>query len=158
MGRWAAATNQTVSSTRCSPTPHQTTPNTTNTDFFGYLPLLVPWASACITSMNLPSPNSRGINTIHHLDHHLSHNKLPQVLPSLHPPLPPLAPSPLLFPSLFLPLLILSKLLNIKGGGSTFSVLDTLHLALILGGASGGTATFQSISVWQNSTYNNLVN
>jgi hypothetical protein len=42
------------------------------------------------------------------------------------------------------------------GGGNAYSVLDTLHLALILGGSSGSTNTIYSVSVWQASASNNL--
>jgi hypothetical protein len=44
------------------------------------------------------------------------------------------------------------------GGGSTFSVLDTLHAALILGCNSGDTLTISSVNVWQATAANNLVN
>jgi hypothetical protein len=42
------------------------------------------------------------------------------------------------------------------GGGNAYSVLDTLHLALILGGSSGSTNTIYSVSVWQKSASHNL--
>jgi hypothetical protein len=42
------------------------------------------------------------------------------------------------------------------GGSNAYSVLDTLHLSLILGGSSGSTNTIYSVSVWQASAKNNL--
>jgi hypothetical protein len=43
------------------------------------------------------------------------------------------------------------------GGSSAYSVLDKLHLALILGGSTGSTNTIYSVSVWQRSAADNLV-
>jgi hypothetical protein len=42
------------------------------------------------------------------------------------------------------------------GGGSAYSVLDTLHLTPILGGSTGSTNTIYSVAVWQASAKNNL--
>ena len=42
------------------------------------------------------------------------------------------------------------------GGKSAYSVLDKLHLALILGGSPGNTSTTYKVSVWQASTANNI--
>lgn len=44
------------------------------------------------------------------------------------------------------------------GGGSTFSVLDNLHLAVIFGGSSGHTTTVKDVQVWQATNQGNLVN
>lgn len=44
-----------------------------------------------------------------------------------------------------------------SGGNSAYSVLDTLHLALICGATSGDSVSFQSITVWQASGAQNLI-